>query len=183
MKKRFSIILSVLFNSGLQAQVQDARSMFLEDITGKPFLKMNTDGIEGSAFLWDEWMQGQVTFQCGKTARVDSIRFSPYNNLLYFSRNGEMLEFVEPIKEFEIMGEEKGNENKFLFRSGYPPVDKQTSTTFYHVVNDGEVQLLRLVQKTVEPYRQYNQSTVMKFRDRQYFYAFKEGQMSRVKKR
>jgi len=157
--------------------------MFLEDITGKPFLKMNTEGIEGNFFLTEEWMPGVVIFQNGKTARIEALRFSPFNNTLYFLRAGQTMEFVETVKEFEITLADLGKNKKLLFRSGYPAIDKQSTATFYHVMNDDSTQLLRWIQKTIEDYRTYNEPLKQKFIDREYFYSYKNGIMSRVRKK
>ena len=181
MKKILCIALPLLMY--LSVAAQEPTSMFLEDITGKPFLKMNTEGIEGNFFLTEDWMPGTVTFQNGKTAQVESLRFSPFNNTLYFLRDGQMLEFVEPVKEFEITVADKGKNKKLLFRSGYPAIDKQSTATFYHVMNDDSTQLLRWIQKTIEDYRTYNQPLTQKFIDRDYFYSYKDGIMTKVKRK
>ncbi|HUR12420.1 MAG TPA: hypothetical protein VM012_13680 [Flavitalea sp.] len=180
--KQILLIAGLLFFYRSEAQVVNTKSMFLEDITGKPFLNMNTEGIEGSPFLSEDWFPGQVRLKDGRVAEAMYLRFNMYGNKLYFQRDGKQLEFVDPVSEFVIRMNTDVKKKQLLYRSEYPPVDEYNENTFYEVLTDGKVQLLRYGYKTVEEYRTYNEPPKKKFVDKEAYFVYTEGKIVKVKR-
>ena len=175
------IALTAVTQSFSQAR-SGGTSMFIEDIAGKPMLNLLTKSMEGTPFLIEEWNSGTVTMKDGRIAEALYLRFDAYNNKLYFKRKEEQLEFVDPVAEFTLNVPGNPGKQKLLFRADFPPIERYTVNSFYEVLSDGKFQLLRYAYKTLEEYRNYNESPRQKFVDREGFFVYADGEIWRLKK-
>ncbi|WP_431199354.1 hypothetical protein ACQ86K_30900 [Mucilaginibacter sp. P19] len=127
-----------------------AKAQYLSDYTGRPYYLKTNDGIQGSALLTDNWLNGTVYFVNGKTANA-ILNYNIYADELLFKspRDSSVQAFVDPVKGFSVKGIalEESDQTDMNFSSGFPAVDDQTPKTFYQVVGDGRVKLLRYYKK------------------------------------
>ena len=192
MKKLIAILVAVAFSvvcmgqnpiGTVSAQGPPALPIFIYDINGNPFSDKSLDDVEGTPYLFKEWNWGAIRFRNGKYAKDVSLLFNVYNNKLYFSKNGQQMELIDMVKEFMIGYKDNGDSITLLFRNGYPQVDKKSTESFYEVLADGKVQLLKWRQKEINTIKPYNGATKTKFDDRQILYLFIPGsKMVKVKK-
>ena len=183
MKSKFLLFLALAIITRSYSQVRTGgSSMFIEDIAGKPMLNLLTKNMEGTPFLIEEWNSGTVTLKDGRIAEASYLRFDAYNNKLYFKRNEEQLEFVDPVAEFTLNVPGRPGKQKLVFRADFPPIERYSTNTFYEVLSDGKFQLLRYVYKTLEEYKYYNESPRQKFVDREGFFVYTDNEIYRVKK-
>lgn len=157
--------------------------LFMTDINGRPLREMNYSDIEGHPFLLEQWNRGSVKFQDGKFARDIPLQFDLQNNRLYFKRNDERFEFVNPVSAFTITYL-KGNDSVMvLYRSGYPSIERYSEATFYEVLAEGKYQLLRHNEKQIQEYKFYSGATKKRFVEKDQLYVFlPTGKMARFKK-
>ena len=72
--------------------------------------------------------------------------------------------------------------NNLVFKKGFPEVDHQTSNSFYQVLADGPIKLLKFSRKVISEHATYGAQTVEKsYRESQYYYIEKNGQMIKIK--
>ncbi len=184
----FMLVVSICFaqgagpGAGISPQGPPPVPIFIEDITGKPFSEKNLSEIQGSPFLLPDWQWGAVKFRNGKFAKDINLRFNVFKNVLYFQRNDAMLEFVQPVQEFMLGYLKEGDSVALLFRNGYPAADRNTSDTYYEVLVEGKIQLLKQYQKNLITFKPYNQPEKQEFSDKERFFIFYSGQMLQVKK-
>ena len=106
-------------------------------------------------FITQTWRKGTVHFRNTSDKLEAPLIFDLYSNKLYFLKDGVIMEFTEPIKQFTIsIGKEEST--SLLFRSYYPAIHKNTEETFYEVLIDGNFQLLKCKAKTIGLYKDLN---------------------------
>jgi hypothetical protein len=143
-------------------------SQFERTISGRPVLEYGAD-IQGTAFYSNDWTPGLVQFKDGKVAKGLPLRFNVHNNKVYFQREENQLEFAEPVRAFWLGMD---SNTAVLFRNGYTPIDKNDGETFYEVMANGKVQLLKYRQKLLREFSPLNMPKEKRFEDVDALYVF-----------
>lgn len=134
-------------------------------------------------FISQTWRTGTVYFRSTSDNVKVPLIFDIYSNKLYFLRDGVIMEFTQPIKEFTISILIKEDTLSLLFRSAYPAIHKNTDDTFYEVLVDGNFQLLRCKAKTIGLYKDKDLPEEERNYTKELLYAFlPNGNMILVKK-
>ncbi len=133
-------------------------------------------------FITQTWRKGTVYFRNTSDKLEVPLIFDLYSNKLYFLKDGVIMEFTEPIKQFTIsLGKEESV--SILYRSFYPAIHKNTDETFYEVLVDGNFQLLKCKAKTIGLYKDLNLPEEERTYTKELHYAFlPDGNMVLVKK-
>jgi hypothetical protein len=100
------------------------------------------------------------------------------------NRDSAALSFVDPVKGFSFTNAviEESDIVLPVFSIGYPPVDNQTQTSFYQVIADGTVKLLKHYKKTIRVDKAFNSATSTKtFVLADVYYVFINNQITRIK--
>jgi hypothetical protein len=166
-------IVAASFLACMLSQTANAQ-MNQTDIKGV-IVKETAPDIEGNPYLFDDWQTGSVTFSNGKTFTILKLKYDiHYDRLLFLTEKGEELNFSDPVEQFSI--------NNETFKKGFPPVDKQTTDSYYKVLADGRTKLLRFSKKVVSEHQTYGtQTTEKSYRQTDYYYIEKDGQMIKIK--
>lgn len=162
-----------------------AKAQYLSDYTGRPYYLKTNDGIEGSALLTDTWMKGTVDFANGKTANA-ILNYNIYGDELLFKspQDSSVQAFVDPVRSFSVknIALEESDQTDMNFSSGFPAIDDQTQKTFYQVVGDGKLKLLRYYKKKVLESKGFaSQVTTRTFTTTNSYYLFANNQMTKIK--
>src|SRR5688572_3991003 len=75
-----------------------AAPMFITDVNGMPYRETSLSEVEGHPFLIEEWSRGLVKFKDGSYVKDIPVQFDIHNNKLYFKRNEQRFEFIQPIQ-------------------------------------------------------------------------------------
>lgn len=168
-----------------QAIVSSAYSSSGEvDLRGNPLTSKPFEA-EGSPYLNTHWGKGMVKLKSGQWHRDVSLQFNLETNTLFFERAGMSFSFVDTVVEFFIAYEEEGESHAYIYRAGFPAVDKQQGADFYEVVVDGKnVQLLKFNDKIITAKAQYGQENRKEYKMIEQWYVFdvKKGLMLKIKK-
>ncbi len=124
-----------------------------------------------SKFVEQKWSPTIVKFHNGSTL-LSQVIFDQYNNKLYYLQQGVIMEFGVPVKEFTISLIQGKDSVFLLFRNGYPAVERQTDETFYEVLVDGNLQLLRCKAKTIRLHKDVDVPEEKRDYKSELFYAF-----------
>jgi hypothetical protein len=177
--KSFSLLV-LCFISAIKISAQS--SVFMADnVTGNLY-KNNTDTeIEGSRFLLEEWSPGIIYMADGHKAEKFLLKFDLYSNELLFLHEGKPLVVVNPVKEFIIKPVVGA---PYLFRRGFQPVERNDEISFYQVVQDGPVSLLKHTVKIINERKEYNKAGVIKefITSSNYFVSKANGEIIKIKK-
>jgi hypothetical protein len=170
MKQTVIFLLILIIASGSNAQ----SSTFLADrVTGNFYKPATRPDVEGSPLLLPDWVPGVLYLKDGHKADKFLLNVDLYSNEILFQHEGNPLVVVNPVKEIVLFT----GAVDLLFRAGYLPVDKNTETTFYQVLQDGPTSLLKLTRKIIKERKEYNQPVVKEFDIIETYYIVKAGKV------
>jgi hypothetical protein len=112
---------------------------------------------ENTPFFPTDWRTGTVKTTNGKQYAVDQMRYNAYEDRPEYELNGKIYAFVQPVAEFTLK-EGAG----VVFRNGFRPVDQQRERSFYEILHDGKIKLLRYRKANLLDVTQYNSATKQK---------------------
>ena len=175
--------LLVLILCLITAGITNAQStVFMADnVTGNLYRPSAETDIEGTRFLFEDWMPGVIYMKDGYKADKFLLKFDFYSNELLFLHDGKPLVVVNPVKEFVItpvVG------SPCLFRRGYQPVERNDELSYYQVIQDGSVSLLKFTSKSINERKEYSKAGVIKEYASviNYFIAKSNGEIVKIKK-
>lgn len=162
-----------------------AQVKFLNDVQGKPYMEQSYTMVEGSAYLIPNWAEGKVDFVNGKTTTLPIKYDLIKDELLFHSKTDSVaFAFVDQVKGFSFTSSviEESNILMPVFNSGYPAVDGQTPASFYQVIADGKVKLLKHYKKIIRTEKAFNSATSTRsFVLSDVYYLFIDNQITRIK--
>ena len=142
----FGLICFITHNSLGQLGFKNSnagRMMDLTDLDGHSLLKNYDPDITGSPFIIDNWIPAKITLSKGKVIEPLSVKLNIETNELYYrdSAGKEMIATGGVIKKIECYDFSKDN-TQYVFKNGYPVVDKQNENFYYQTLTEGKIELL-----------------------------------------
>lgn len=179
--KKYTLFCMVLF---LFVSTQ-GKAQFLRDYTGKQYSFKTGAGVAGSVLLSSYWFPGTVNFADGKTANA-ILNYDIYGDELLFktATDSTIQAFVDPVKSFSAKDFklEETDQTDVTFSSGFPAADGQTAKTFYQVVGDGNLKLLKLHKKKVLESKDFSsQITTKTLTGTNSYYLLANNQLTKIK--
>lgn len=170
MLKLLACSLLTVFSLQLSAQVNDKYTMaYVRDVSGRPVNVEPPSNVDGTPWLVDDWKNGSVMLKKGTLIKDMQLKFDVYRNKLFFLRDGNVYEFADTVKDFYLDYSDRAT-NGLVYRSNFPPVDKNTTTTFYELLVDGKVALLKYRSKSLMEFKEIDMRKVKKYEDKQQYY-------------
>lgn len=127
------------------------------DISVRTIIFKNNYDIKGTPMFNKDWGKGTVKFFNGRLLKDVSLQFDAFSNELYFKVDSIVFAFVNPVKEFALVYEEKGKKLSALFRNGYPGNKPAAAGIFYEVLQEGaRFQLLKHTSKIIKDSYEYS---------------------------
>ncbi len=125
----------------------------LTDVKGEIIRTIKYADLEGSPFYSASWIKGNVEFADGKVLNDINLKYDQVKDALLFKgKDGEELYFIDAVKKFSL--------NEMVFRNGFLPYKRFTKQSFYEIVSNGEISLLKKNVKSISEYRAYNSANV-----------------------
>jgi len=120
------------------------RTVNLLDLNGQSLLRKYEPNITGSPFVNSNWIPAKITLTKGKVIGPIMVKLNIESNELYFldSTGKEMVAQEGVIRKIEFLNSFSKDSSKYIFKNGYPNIDKQYSNFFYQVLTEGKIQLL-----------------------------------------
>lgn len=175
MRMHFSVFLFI----ALSCLFHRASGQFLSDLNGKPVFETRYTHVEGSPYLHSDWLKGRVKLANGSTYSDIELKYDQVaDELLFRDKNGNVLTFVDAVAEFMLPGSPPP-----LFRSGFHALDNHTERSFYQILYDGGIKLLKKSVKKISEVKQYNSaSSTTKFDLIETYYIGRENQPVKFRK-
>jgi hypothetical protein len=142
-----------------------------------------TDGsvVDASAYLHKGFSPAHITVNNQKYLN-QNVRLNLATNTVSFETNGvekvpkgvvNRIEFIDLVK----------NQNT-VFRNGFPEINKNTTQTYYQVLDSGKnILLLKHIGLTLKETRQYGSSSTQKgYQQVKTFYVFSQNKLEQIKK-
>lgn len=152
--------------------VEINQNKLLTDIVGTPVLANTNYNIEGSPYFPSEYCNATIKVIKGKKYQDVSAKVNLQSNEVYvkFSDGIEFIATV-PLEYVEFNG--CNDDKKIIFRSGFPVIEKQTGATYYQVLSEGDIALLKNFNTTFRDYTPYGGASVTRsFESSPLYYAY-----------
>jgi len=170
--KNYSVFLTVLFFTLLlnNMQAQDFERIdplrhakenihFLNDANGKPFKSVRNFEEEGSPYFSVDYVKSNIQLLSGKTYYDIPIRFNQLTGEVVFkTSDGQEMLMSSPFQRIELLYEGK----PYVFRSGFPAIDKQTDLSVYQLLDSGTAVLLKYTAIQYQDKQTYNSPTIVR---------------------
>ncbi|MBB2146346.1 hypothetical protein GM921_12665 [Pedobacter sp. LMG 31464] len=180
--KKVLLVASLIFPLFAFAQRDlTMNQMFLARGLAVPGDIVGRTDVVGYEFLDDNWSDAIVQTQKGEIYKDIKVKYSVLEDLLYFlGEKDAVMKFIVPIKEFSLLpttGSPK------VFRSGFPKISDYNEASFYQVLTEGKVMLLKKTSKRITDRREYNSAvTTKEFIGNTKYFLYQDGKMIELKK-
>lgn len=161
-----------------------ASNITITDREGRPFANNYSD-VEGSPFFIDYYCPAFLGLNKGKEYQniKTKLNLNTHEVLLIDSIYKEVIAIDGLVKNIFLIDSSGTKLKTYKFRSGYPPVDKNSSNQFYQVLSDGRLQLLKFIKKDIVERKDVMSGEVRKeFVLHEDYFAFSNGEIKRLKK-
>jgi hypothetical protein len=164
------------------AGITTANAQFLKNNEGRVVTTKDYTDIDGSPYLYDNWLPGTVKLSNGQTYKDVMLKYDLLKDeVLFKGKDDEMLAFVQPVTEFTIAKTEIGNVI-LHFKKGFTGLTDYTANAYFEVLADGGTQLLKKLTKTITESQQFNSATKTRnFADKITYYIVKSSKITWVK--
>lgn len=149
------------------------RYFFLLLFIGIPFLLKAQDGVNGynppnrmmvynsmppvyekvdlqKMYMDQVWLAATVYFESGRANMEVPVIFDIDNNKLYFLQDENIMEFVDIVSGFSVLVPGKKDSTTWVFQRLYPSYQSNTNETYYQVLTDGKIQLLKCKARSIQ---------------------------------
>ncbi len=171
-------------NNGIVVPGKWSTQIFITDVNGQPF-QNKYDNYVGSIFLYDDFRLANVTLQNGKAFENVKTKIDLLDHEMVFLTTDGKIGILSngQVKEIRFIGESNDSSSARVFRSGFPKVDVLKSSSFYEVLADGKLVLLKSIMKYgVENKNELSGEVSRQLETVENIYTFKDNQMKRLKK-
>jgi hypothetical protein len=120
------------------------RLINLEDFNGRSLLKKYDPDISGSPFINADWLPAKVTLLKGKEIGPLLVKLNIESNELYFidTAGKELIAAEGIVKKIDFTNYYSKDSIRYVFKNGYPVVDKQNENFYYQLFTEGKIELL-----------------------------------------
>jgi hypothetical protein len=117
----------------------------------KPLRLPALNEIGGSPFLHTEFLTGTVNIEAGKIVTNVPVKFNIFSNVIMVQRDGDEMK----LETFDLVSYDNtgtdGTTRHYMFKQGYPEVDKRPATAIYQVLSYGpKLHLIKYLSQKIE---------------------------------
>lgn len=135
------------------------------------------NSITGNPYLMKDWCDGVVRFTSGRNMTQFKLKFDCLKNMLLLQFEGNAFAAESKVKEFVMYPKKK---DSLLFRRGFPSTNKTTDQTYFHVLLQDKISLLRLVARNIIEEKQLvsvNGRINRRMEEIEFYYLLRNGEM------
>ena len=154
---------------------QGSTTFLSDQVTGNVYRPSNRSDVEGNSLLFPDWVPGIIYLKDGRKSDKFLINLDAYSQEVLFQHEGNALVVMDQVREVQFKIYDQGKQTLAVFRNGFLSVDKNLESTFYQVLEEGPVTLLKLTRKIVTEKTEYNQPVVKAFETTEAYYLVKDG--------
>lgn len=134
---------TVLFDAS-----NNGNSVHLADMNGHPLNGNVQQDVAGSPYINEDWAWANLTLSQGKILTMVAVKLNIENNELHYtdSTGKELVAMEGIVRRVEYINFITKEKTGYLFKNGYPAINKQNQDFYYQVLAEGKAELL--VKKT-----------------------------------
>lgn len=136
--------------------------------------------VAGNPYLFKDWSDGVIRFTSGRSLNQFKLKFDCARNQLVLQFDGSSFAAESKVREFVMYPKSGKKKDSLVFRKGFPAIDKLTNDTYYQVMFEGKVLLLRLFARDIIEEKKIvsSGSNNKRMEEVERFYFFRDGAMS-----
>lgn len=136
--------------------------------------------VSGTPFVRAEWRPVTLVLANGGRIQNIQVRLNLISNEIHYLKDNVELVSDKQVKEVVFSESLDGMDR--VFRNGYPESPLTSKATYFEVLCDGRVQLLKFIRKVLTEQKPYSSATTEQtIRESESYYLFKDGQLHRIK--
>lgn len=143
---------------------------FMNDGNGQPFKPTRGFEEEGSPFFANDYLESTIQLLNGKSYHRVPVKINYLTGqLLFKTEDGQEMTVIKPFQRIELFREGQ----KYIFRSGFPPIDKQNEFTLYEMLDSGAAVLLKHTSVTFQDKQPYNGVNIIRtYTKKEVYYSY-----------
>jgi len=156
----------------------------LYNVNGLPIVN-EAAGTEGSPLFVTKWKLGWIRLADNRFFTGIPIELDLEKQQVHYKRaDGNDIEVVPgQVKELGILDTIAGTAVVYRFACGYQPIDNQSATSFYLILDSGKVCFLESMRKAIYQEKDdFSDDSRREYKLYNDFYVFYQGKMARIKK-
>jgi hypothetical protein len=157
---RLALFIIAIVAIVTEADCQEQYSL-QNPISGTPYKVRELNNVEGTPFLFNEWLDGRVVLKNGSVYKDLKLKFDLYNNKVFYNNNDTMYQFIDPVVEFRLVNPKGDSKSKELVFSFVPA--KAEKNSFAQVLAKGKTSLVKFQSKAVEEASEYGTASKTRF--------------------
>lgn len=161
---------------------------FMADANGRATYELTNYVMEGTPFFPPDYYKATIVVKFGKTYTNILAKLNLYENQLYYkaTEGGADMVPVIPIKKVKfgsVLIDGKIKEAA-TFETGFKPIEKYDTSTFYEVLDSGNVQFLKHYKVSYNDQKPFGSATVTRVFDlkKSYYLCLADGSMHKLEK-
>lgn len=156
--KKYAFIIACLATQSLWAQV-NTNQFGVNQIEGSNQIAVGTyTEYENQPYISSEWTKGALLAADGKWYAVQKLNFNAYNDRPEYQELEKTFQPRFEVKAFVIGDTASG----IKYRKGFAAIDQQTPKSFYEVLVDRQVKLLKYTKASLLDVTSFNSATKQK---------------------
>ena len=180
-KKKILVFL-ILFLLNISKTLSQGQA--ITDINGSVIKVQSYTEVQGSPYLFNDFLKSSIKFTNGKVINNVAIKYDQIKDEITFvGVNGGEYYFSDPVSEFSLSYINNQTAIDRLFRSGFNSFKNFNHNSFYEVLVDGNIKLLRKNAKIISEIKEYNSATSIKIINENIgYYISKHNEIIQLKK-
>ncbi|HUS03617.1 MAG TPA: hypothetical protein VMY77_17875 [Chitinophagaceae bacterium] len=141
--------------------------------------------IRNSPYFIESWQNSLIKLNDGRVLEGIKTRFNINNFSVHFTTDEKVQMFFPPelVKELDIYEKTETKNIMYKFKTGFPKVDNLDQNSFYQVLSEGTISLLKSIRKNLVVNKNDISGEVEKqFIFYENYYLFSNNKMIRLKK-
>lgn len=135
------ILFLLILLSGDNILAQDSTGL-----SGTPYKEGQVSNEGASTYLFKEWYSGSVRTDDDKVHDGVQLRYDIVKDEIEYKADSGLYRVTQGVKEFTL----PTGTDLYIFRSGFPAVEKYTNQSFYRIMYNGETKLLKRYQSPIK---------------------------------
>lgn len=185
---------TLLYKLALSAGLISGTALFAHAQTIGIAVDINANGVGivgpsivkiiGSPYIYSEWVKSIVKMEDGTVYKDLKLNYNQQDDRPIFIADNKALQyFAKPVKEFTLYNITNQNQETKTFRNGFPKLDNATTSSFYEVLSEGKINLIKHTSKKLVEERGAGSINVSKqITESSKYYIGKGEQYTKIKK-
>jgi len=187
----FIVLVCCSYSIALFAQTQQMKSIAkfdtqytLTDANGLPFNR-SVLGVEGFPYVFAEFKYGNIQLKNGKVTNKVPLQLDLVSHQIHFLSATKEIGIMNGdfIKQVSISDTNQLVIRDYIFRTGFPAIDKHKENDFFLVLSEGKITLIKSMNKNIETNKNEFSGEILKeFALKEEYYFIINGVIKRLKK-